>query len=68
MIRDIFVIIALVNLYYADGFTYQKVYKSTEICGVHSGHRKYLEMGESGEILAHNISVPEVKRFLLKFN
>lgn len=44
-----------------DGFTYQKIIRDIEICGSSNGHRKYLELGDSGEIRAENISVPNVK-------
>jgi hypothetical protein len=46
----------------ADGFTYQRTFRQTEICGFHNGHRKYLEEGESGTLLAHNITVPSVRK------
>lgn len=46
---------------FADGFTYQRVYRQSEICGYHNGHRKYLELGESGKLSATNISVSNVR-------
>lgn len=52
------VLIIVVNL--ADGFTYQRTVRSSDICGYHNGHRKYLELGESGQLSATNITVPTV--------
>lgn len=49
----------------SSGFTYQKIHRNTEICGPHNGHRRYLELGETGEISAHNISVPHVIKALV---
>lgn len=65
---SILVILSLIVLIKSTvGFTYQKIYKSTEICGSHNGHRRYLEFGETGEIFAHNISVPNVINQPLKW-
>lgn len=52
------VLIIVLNL--ADGFTYQRTVRSSDICGYHNGHRKYLELGESGQLSATNITVPTV--------
>lgn len=49
-----------VILQFVDGFTYQNVKREIDICGTSNGHRKYLELGDSGEIVAENISVPKV--------
>lgn len=49
-----------VMLQSANGFTYKKIYRNIEICGSNNGHRRYLELGESGEVMAHNITVPDV--------
>lgn len=35
----------------------------SDICGYHNGHRKYLELGESGHLSALNITVPDVSTF-----
>lgn len=45
---------------FVDGFTYQNARREIEICGTTNGHRKYLELGDLGEIIAENISVPKV--------
>jgi hypothetical protein len=47
-------------LQFVDGFTYQNAVREIEICGSSNGHRKYLELGDSGEIVAENIAVPKV--------
>lgn len=52
-----------VLLHFVDGFTYQSLVRDIEICGTTNGHRKYLELGDSGEIFAANISVPKVIKF-----
>lgn len=49
-----------VLLQFVDGFTYQAIVRDVEICGTFNGHRKYLELGDSGEITADNILVPKV--------
>jgi hypothetical protein len=54
-------LIVIVNL--ADGFNYQRIYRETEICGYHNGHRKYLEEGETGMLSATNVTVPSVTQF-----
>lgn len=53
-------LIIVVILNSSNGFTYQKIYRNTEICGNLNGHRRYLELGETGDILAHNITIPNV--------
>ena len=55
-------ILALIS--FADGFTYQRMIRQTEICGYHNGHRKYLELGESGKLTANNITVPKVSKII----
>lgn len=45
---------------FADGFSYQRVFRQSEICGYHNGHRKYLELGDTGKLSANNITVPSV--------
>lgn len=55
-----FVLIVIVVVSYVNGFTYQRVFRKSEICGFHNGHRKYLELGESGELSATNITVSKV--------
>lgn len=46
-----------------DGFAKSKIeMKSRDICGNHDGHRKYIELGERGEIFASNITVPKVRK------
>lgn len=45
---------------FAEGFAYQRVFLQSEICGFHNGHRKYLELGDSGQLSASNITVPSV--------
>ncbi|CAO1345668.1 unnamed protein product [Diamesa serratosioi] len=37
--------------------TPQRVYKNTDICGYHNGHRRYLELGETGQLTARNVTV-----------
>lgn len=49
-----------VILQFVDGFTYQQAIREIDICGTSNGHRKYLELGDSGEIVAENILVPKV--------
>lgn len=45
-----------------DGFAKGRVeLKSRDICGNYNGHRKYIELGEKGEIFASNITVPKVR-------
>jgi hypothetical protein len=55
-------IIVIINL--SDGFAYQRMNRQTEICGYHNGHRKYLELGESGKLTATNITVPNVRELI----
>lgn len=49
----------------ADGFNYQRVFRQSEICGYHNGHRKYLEEGDTGKLSATNISVPNVRALIV---
>jgi len=49
----------------SSGFAYQKIHRNSEICGSNNGHRRYLELGETGEIFGHNISVPHVMKMLI---
>lgn len=49
-----------VVLQFVDGFTYQNSVREIEICGSSNGHRKYLKLGDSGEIVAGQILVPKV--------
>lgn len=58
----VLILTVIVVIQITDGFTYQKIHRRTEICGSNNGHRRYLELGETGEILAHNITVPSVKK------
>ncbi|KAG5678029.1 hypothetical protein PVAND_007736 [Polypedilum vanderplanki] len=59
----------LLILNFSNGFTYQKFFKNSEICGTLNGHRRYLELGETGDIMAHNISVPNyLQEVSKKFN
>jgi hypothetical protein len=63
MIRILIFTFVIVQL--SSGFSNQNVFRNVEICGSQNGHRRYLEMSESGEILASNITIPEViKAFL----
>lgn len=65
MFRNVLILLLLDILvlnHPSNGFTYQKIHRNTEICGSHNGHRRYLELGETGEILGHNISVPHVTK------
>lgn len=48
-----------VLLHFVDAFTYQSIVRDISICGSTNGHRKYLELFDSGEIFAANISVPK---------
>lgn len=41
--------------------TSQKIYKNTDICGYHNGHRRYLELGETGQLTARNVTVSNVR-------
>lgn len=62
------VLIIFVVIQFADGFTYQqRMIRQTEICGYHNGHRKYLELGESGKLTANNITVPSVRTNFIDF-
>lgn len=45
---------------FADGFSSQRGLRQSEICGFHNGHRKYLELGDTGSLSANNITVPSV--------
>lgn len=56
-----FSIVILVIINFSDGFIYQR---QSEICGYHNGHRKYLELGESGKLSANNITVPNVREII----
>lgn len=56
------IFLVIVNL--ADGFTYQRGFRQSEICGYHNGHRKYLELGESGKLSGNNITVPSVREII----
>jgi hypothetical protein len=56
----IFSLIIIVIVNFTDGFTYQRTFRQSEICGYHNGHRKYLELGESGKLSGSNITVPSV--------
>lgn len=47
---------------FADGFSYQRVFRQSEVCGFHNGHRKYLELGDTGKLSATNITVPSVSK------
>lgn len=53
-------VVLILVLNFADGFTYQRTVRSSDICGYHNGHRKYLELGESGQLSATNVTVPTV--------
>lgn len=59
-----FTLIILVIINFTDGFTYQRIFRQTEICGYHNGHRKYLEMGESGKLSGNNITIPNVREII----
>lgn len=59
-----FSLIILVIISIVDGFTYQRIFRQSEICGYHNGHRKYLELGESGKLSGNNITVPNVREFI----
>lgn len=52
-----------VILQFVDAFTHQNTIRDIEICGTSNGHRKYLELGDSGRINAENILVPKVILF-----
>lgn len=63
-LKFILILLVIVNL--SDGFTYQRGFRQSEICGYHNGHRKYLELGESGKLSGNNITVPSVRDFGLQ--
>lgn len=62
VVKILFLIIVVIN--FSDGHSYQRLSHPTEICGYHNGHRKYLELGESGKLTATNITVPNVSEFI----
>ncbi|CRL03322.1 CLUMA_CG016193, isoform A [Clunio marinus] len=54
---------------FAESFSYQRSFRQSEICGYHNGHRKYLELGDNGEMFASNITIPQnVKDITKGFN
>lgn len=53
-------IFVLLQFAFVGGFTYQSLIRDIDICGTTNGHRKYLELGDSGDIFAANISVSKV--------
>lgn len=57
-------------LHFVDAFTYQSIVRDISICGSTNGHRKYLELFDSGEIFAANISVPKkvIKLIFFQFD
>jgi hypothetical protein len=62
MVKICFLILVVID--FSDGYSYQRLSHPTEICGYHNGHRKYLELGESGKLTATNITVPNVCKFI----
>lgn len=61
--KCLLLMVALCN--FADGFSYQRVFRESQICGYHNGHRKYLEFGDSGKLSANNITAPSVRSIRL---
>lgn len=63
VVKIFVVILVVINV--SDGFSYQRIVgRQSEICGYHNGHRKYLELGESGKLSANNITVPNVRELI----
>lgn len=58
------VLILSVTANMVNGFSYQRAFRETQICGLHNGHRKYMELGDTGILSANNITVPIVRTLL----
>ena len=65
MLKVLKVIIFLIILQFGYGDVSSRIKKSIEICGFHNGHRRYLDLGENGQLKASNISISNVRKSII---